>query len=102
MSANSNAHSHVEGIYRLFHDGDADPVNIGNDGEFTVKQLADLVVGLVGSESRIVSEALPEDDPKQRRPDLTRARDTLGWTPKIPLEEGLQRTVEYFRQAIDA
>lgn len=91
----------IEGIYRLFHDGGSDPVNIGNDGEFTVKQLADLVVRLVGSESNIVLEPLPVDDPKQRRPDLTRAGDTLGWSPKIPLEEGLQRTVEYFRQVIE-
>ncbi len=90
----------VEGIYRLFHDGGADPVNIGNDGEFTVRELAELVVRLVGSESKIVLEPLPVDDPKQRRPDLTRAGDTLGWGPKIPLEEGLQRTVEYFRQVI--
>ncbi|MCZ6856967.1 MAG: SDR family oxidoreductase [Gemmatimonadetes bacterium] len=90
----------VEGIYRLFHDGGADPVNIGNDGEFTVRELADLVVRLVGSESKIVLEPLPVDDPKQRRPDLTRAGDMLGWGPKIPLEEGLQRTVEYFRQVV--
>ncbi len=90
----------IEGIYRLFHDGGPDPVNIGNDGEFTVRELAELVVRLVGSESKVVLQPLPVDDPKQRRPDLTRAGDTLGWSPKIPLEQGLQRTVEYFRQVI--
>ncbi len=90
----------IEGIYRLFHEGGSDPVNIGNDGEFTVRELAELVVRLVGAESKVVSQPLPVDDPKQRQPDLTRARETLGWGPKIPLQEGLQRTVDYFRQAI--
>ncbi len=92
----------IEGIYRLFHDGGPDPVNIGNDGEFTVRELAELVVRLVGTESKVVSQPLPIDDPKQRQPDLTRAGETLGWGPKIPLQEGLQRTVDYFRQVIEA
>jgi dTDP-glucose 4,6-dehydratase len=87
----------IEGIYRLFHDGGADPVNIGNDREFTVRELADIVVKLVGGNSEVVMEPLPTDDPKQRRPDLTIAREKLGWGPQVPLEEGLERTIEFFR-----
>jgi len=71
----------VEGIYRLFMHGDAQPTNIGNPDEYTVRQLADLVIELTGSASRIIEEPLPVDDPKVRRPDITRARTTLGWEP---------------------
>jgi dTDP-glucose 4,6-dehydratase len=92
----------IEGIYRLFHDGGADPVNIGNDGEFTVRELADIVVRLVGGNSEVVMEPLPTDDPKQRRPDLTVAGETLGWSPQVPLEEGLEKTIEYFRGIVGA
>ncbi|MCZ6917616.1 MAG: SDR family oxidoreductase [Gemmatimonadetes bacterium] len=92
----------IEGIFRLFERGGADPVNIGNDGEFTVRELAEKVTSLVGSRSSVVTEALPEDDPRQRRPDLSLANTTLDWRPQITLDEGLARTVEYFRQAIHA
>lgn len=88
----------IDGIYRLFHHGGANPVNIGNDGEFTVRQLAEIVTRLVGSDSPIMTEPLPKDDPKQRRPDLAVARDTLGWRPTVPLEQGLEKTIAYFRQ----
>lgn len=87
----------VEGITRLFHKGSNEPTNIGNDKEFTVQQLADHVLRLTGSKSKIVREALPVDDPKIRQPDLTRARATLGWEPTIPLEQGLVKTIAYFK-----
>ena len=87
----------VEGIYRLFMSDERMPVNIGNPNEFTVRQLADLVVELTGSTSTIISHPLPADDPKVRQPDITRARAILGWEPKIQLRDGLVRTIEYFR-----
>jgi len=87
----------VNGIYRLFMQGDADPTNVGNPDEFTVRELADIVLELTGSQSRIVSKPLPTDDPRVRRPDITRARETLGWSPKVPLREGLKRTIEWFQ-----
>jgi dTDP-glucose 4,6-dehydratase len=87
----------IEGIYRLFQSDRSDPVNIGNPGEFTVRQLAELVIKLTGSASTIVTQPLPEDDPKVRKPDITRARERLGWEPRVELEEGLRRTIEFFR-----
>ncbi|MGQ0713291.1 MAG: UDP-glucuronic acid decarboxylase family protein [Gemmatimonadaceae bacterium] len=87
----------VEGIYRLFVHGDAQPTNIGNPDEFTVRELADLVLELTRSKSQIVSKPLPSDDPKVRRPDITRARETLGWSPRVPLREGLRLTIEWFK-----
>ena len=90
----------VEGIYRLFMHGDHRPTNIGNPDEYTVRQLADLVVELTGTSSPIVSEPLPEDDPKVRKPDITRARTMLGWEPTVHVRDGLARTIEYFRQYV--
>ena len=87
----------VEGIIRLFLRGDAKPVNIGNPVEFTVRQLAELVLRLTGSRSTIVEEPLPVDDPKVRQPDISRAREKLGWEPRVKLEDGLARTIEHFR-----
>jgi len=87
----------VEGIYRLFMHGDSQPTNIGNPIEFTVRQLAEMVVDLTKTRARIVTEPLPQDDPKVRKPDITRARTMLDWEPKVPLREGLERTIEYFR-----
>jgi len=89
----------IEGIVRLFHKGAADPVNVGNPIEFTVRQLAEMVLKLTGSKSSIVTRPLPQDDPRQRRPDITRARQLLGWEPKVALEDGLRRTIEHFRRA---
>jgi len=91
----------IEGITRLFHRGSPDPTNIGNDREFTVAQLGEHVLRLTGSKSSIVREPLPVDDPKIRQPDLTRARSTLGWEPTIPLEDGLTRTIAYFKSELD-
>ncbi|MEO7712800.1 MAG: UDP-glucuronic acid decarboxylase family protein [Gemmatimonadaceae bacterium] len=87
----------VEGIYRLFMHGDHRPTNIGNPDEYTVRQLAELVVELTGTSSPIVSEPLPEDDPKVRKPDITRARTMLGWEPTVHVRDGLARTIAYFR-----
>ncbi len=86
----------VEGLYRLFMGGDNEPTNIGNPVEFTVRQLAELVVELTGTAAPIVHRELPEDDPKVRQPDITKARTQLGWEPKVPLREGLIRTIAYF------
>jgi dTDP-glucose 4,6-dehydratase len=87
----------VEGIYRLFNSDERMPVNIGNPNEFTVKQLAELVIEMTGSSSTIVSLPLPADDPKVRQPDITRAKSLLQWEPRVQLREGLGRTIEYFR-----
>ena len=87
----------IEGIYRLFMHGDSMPTNIGNPIEFTVRQLAEMVVELTGTRASIISEPLPQDDPKVRKPDITRAKTMLGWEPKVPLRDGLARTIEYFR-----
>ena len=73
-------------------------MNIGNPGEFTMLQLAETVIELTASHSELVFEPLPADDPKQRRPDITVATETLGWEPTIQLDEGLTRTIQYFRQ----
>ncbi len=72
------------------------PVNIGNPGEFSMRELADLVIELTGTKSKIVSRPLPPDDPKQRRPDISLAKEVLGWEPRIALREGLRKTIDYF------
>jgi UDP-glucuronate decarboxylase len=91
----------IEGFVRLMdQEKTVGPVNIGNPGEFTMLELAELVLKKVGGKSKITNLPLPADDPKQRRPDITLAKEALGWEPKVPLEEGLDRTIAYFRQAI--
>ena len=92
----------IDGIIRLFERGDSEPVNIGNPDEFTVVQLAEVVLRLTGSKSEIVFEPLPVDDPKQRRPDISRAKQKLDWEPAVSLEEGLGRTIEYFQKVLVA
>ncbi len=87
----------IDGIVRLFERGGSDPTNIGNPNEFTVRQLAELVLRLTGSRSAIVEQPLPTDDPKVRQPDIRHARETLDWEPRVSLEDGLRRTIEYFR-----
>jgi len=89
----------VEGILRMMNGPDdfVGPVNLGNQDEFTILQLAELVVELTGSQSKIVHKPLPVDDPIRRRPDITLARTKLGWEPKVPLREGLAKTIEWFR-----
>nr|VFJ53784.1 MAG: UDP-glucuronate decarboxylase [Candidatus Kentron sp. FM]VFJ65412.1 MAG: UDP-glucuronate decarboxylase [Candidatus Kentron sp. FM]VFK08576.1 MAG: UDP-glucuronate decarboxylase [Candidatus Kentron sp. FM] len=88
----------IDGFVRLMdsEDGFTGPVNLGNPDEFTIEELAGKVIGLTGSHSRLTYKPLPSDDPTQRRPDITLARDKLGWTPKIPLDTGLERTIAYF------
>ncbi len=92
----------IEGIVRWFAQGDAEPVNLGNDREFTINELAKVVLRLTGSAARVVRQPLPTDDPQQRRPDLTRARTLLGWEPRTSLEEGLRTTIAYFREELAA
>jgi dTDP-glucose 4,6-dehydratase len=94
------ASDEVDGIYKLFMHGDHQPTNIGNPVEYTVKQLAELVVELTGTSAPIIHEPLPVDDPKVRKPDITRARTMLGWEPVVQVREGLARTIEYFRQYV--
>ena len=89
----------VDGILRLAESGEHLPVNIGNPEEFTLLELAEKVISLTASESRIVYEALPANDPKQRRPDITRAGELLGWTPRIGLDDGLRMLLERSRRA---
>jgi UDP-glucuronate decarboxylase len=88
----------VEAVIRLMGTGDevTGPINLGNPGEFTIKALAEMVVALTGSRSTIEYKPLPSDDPQQRQPDISRARATLDWEPKIALEQGLSRTIAYF------
>lgn len=87
----------IEGIYRLMNSGITQPVNIGNPNEFTVLELAKLIKKLTGTGSKIVFMPLPADDPLQRRPDIGKAKKELGWDPKIQLEEGLKRTIAFFK-----
>jgi UDP-glucuronate decarboxylase len=81
-------------------DGFTGPINIGNPGEFTMLELAELVIKLTGSKSKLVFLHKPEDDPKQRRPDIGLAKDVLKWLPNVQLEEGLKKTIDYFRATI--
>ena len=90
----------IDGIVRLFHSDSSDPTNIGNPNEFTVLQLAEKTIKTTGSKSVIERRPLPVDDPKVRKPDITLARQKLGWEPKVQLDEGLQRTIEYFKSRL--
>jgi dTDP-glucose 4,6-dehydratase len=90
----------IEGILRLAKSSEASPVNIGNPEEFTILECAEKVLSVTGSKSRIRHQPLPQDDPRQRCPDITKARQLLGWQPKIRLEEGLRLSLNYFREAV--
>jgi dTDP-glucose 4,6-dehydratase len=87
----------VGGLYRLMLSGISDPVNLGNPNESTIRELAEIILRLTGSKSELVQKDLPVDDPKVRRPDITKARKLLQWEPTVPLEEGLRKTIDYFR-----
>jgi UDP-glucuronate decarboxylase len=89
----------VRGLIALMESDEAvtGPINLGNPHEFTIRDLAEKVIALVGTKSELVFKPLPEDDPRQRQPDISRARDTLGWKPAIPLDQGLVPTIDYFR-----
>jgi UDP-glucuronate decarboxylase len=89
----------IEGIVRLMNspEGVTGPINLGNPTEFTIRQLAEKAIALTGSKSTFIKMPLPADDPLQRKPDITLARETLGWTPTVPLEAGLEKTISYFK-----
>jgi dTDP-glucose 4,6-dehydratase len=90
----------IEGICRLIESGLHEPVNIGNDEEISVRGIAEEILRLTGSRSELRFVGLPQDDPKVRRPDLRRAREKLGWSPKVPRTEGMRQTVDYFRRVL--
>jgi dTDP-glucose 4,6-dehydratase len=90
----------VDGILRLMESSSNEPVNIGNPHELTIKDIAETIIRMTGSRSQLVYRPLPEDDPKVRKPDITKARTLLGWEPKVSLEDGLTRTIEYFRRKV--
>jgi UDP-glucuronate decarboxylase len=93
----------IEGFVRLFNSESVGPMNLGNPGEFTMNQLAELVIELTGSKSTVIHERLPQDDPKQRQPDISLAQKSLsGWSPKISLDEGLEKTIHYFKGALSS
>lgn len=91
----------VEGLVRMMdQDAEIGPTNMGNASEFTIRELAEMVLRLTGSKSELVFRPLPQDDPTQRQPDITKARTTLGWEPKVALEDGLKETISYFRKLL--
>jgi dTDP-glucose 4,6-dehydratase len=90
----------VDGIIRLMLSKENEPINIGNPQELTIEQIARRIIELTGSRSRIVYKPLPTDDPKVRQPDITRARTLLRWEPKVSLDEGLGKTIDYFRSKV--
>jgi dTDP-glucose 4,6-dehydratase len=92
----------IEGVIRLMKSGETRPVNIGNPVEYSVREVAEMVIKLSGSQSEISHQPLPEDDPKQRCPDITRAREALGWEPQTPAREGLAKTLEWFASQAEA
>lgn len=92
----------IEGIYRLMMSDYSDPMNIGNPEERTILEFANFVLKLTGTSSKIIFKELPEDDPKQRRPDITKARKILNWEPKVSLEQGLIKTIQYFKSVLDS
>ena len=92
----------VDGIIRLMLSDLNDPVNIGNPAEMTIEEIARSIIEMTGSKSKIVYKPLPDDDPKVRKPDITRARTLLGWEPKVALREGLTKTIDYFRTKVSA
>jgi len=90
----------IEGLVRMMNGPDSfvGPVNLGNPDEFSILKVAKLIISLTGSKSKIIFEPLPQDDPLQRRPDITLAREKLDWEPKLDLENGLKKTIKYFRR----
>jgi UDP-glucuronate decarboxylase len=92
----------IEGMIRMMNTGDevTGPINMGNPGEFTILQLANKVIEMTDSKSRIVFKPLPSDDPMQRKPDITLAKNLLGWQPTIALEDGLKETIAYFKATL--
>jgi len=93
----------IEGMVRMMNqETEIGPVNLGNPGEFTIRELAETVLRLTGSKSELVFRPLPQDDPMQRQPDITKAKAVLDWTPQVALEDGLKETIAYFRKLLEA
>jgi UDP-glucuronate decarboxylase len=94
----------VDGLVRMMESPDhvTGPINIGNPNEMTVRELAEKVVAMVGSSAKLEYRDLPSDDPRQRQPDITRARELLGWEPRVPLEQGLAQTIRFFRELAES
>jgi len=90
----------VDGIYKLLFSDYVNPVNIGNPGEITINQFAEEILALTGSDSKVIYKPLPKDDPKQRQPDITRAREILDWSPRVDRAEGLRLTLDYFKKVV--
>jgi len=90
----------VRGIIKLMESAENDPVNIGNPHEMTILEIAETIIRMTGAKSRVVRRPLPTDDPKVRKPDITRARTLLGWEPQVSLEEGLSSTIAYFKHKL--
>jgi len=92
----------IEGFVRMMATPDniTGPINIGNPREFTIRKLAETVLKMVGGQSQLILKPLPQDDPKQRQPDITLARETLNWEPQVDLETGLQKTISYFKECL--
>jgi dTDP-glucose 4,6-dehydratase len=90
----------VDGIYRLLLSDYPFPVNIGNPGEITINQFAEEIIALTGAKTKVIYKPLPKDDPKQRQPDITKAREILQWEPKVSRSEGLKLTLEYFQKVV--
>ncbi len=90
----------VEGLYRLLNSDEHEPINIGNPNEITIKEVAEEILEHIGSKSKLIFQDLPVDDPKVRRPDITRATERLGWQPKVPRQEGLKKVIDYFRTKV--
>ncbi len=91
----------VDGIYRLMLSDESDPVNLGNPHEMDIREFAELVIELTGSDSSLIDKPLPEDDPQVRRPDISRAKEVLGWEPKVHIREGMAKTIDYFRRKLE-
>jgi dTDP-glucose 4,6-dehydratase len=91
----------VDGIFRLLMSGEIDPVNIGNPEEITLLQFAEEIITLTGTASKITFEPLPQDDPKVRQPDITKAKKKLGWEPKVSRLDGLMKTLKYFKEQLE-
>jgi len=90
----------IDGIFKLAMSHFHEPVNLGNPREMTIKQFADEIIRITGTKSKIEYKPLPVDDPKVRQPDITRAKEVLGWEPRVDFEEGIKKTIEYFRETL--
>ena len=91
----------IEGIFRLAHSDEHNPVNIGNPHEMTIREFGDAILKIVETPSQMIFHPLPEDDPKVRKPDISKARSVLGWEPQVPFDQGIRTTIRYFLRLMD-